>query len=58
MTTRIGKSYMPMTVQDMNADFQPVWTCRCGAVNTLDLQVCQWCSKKRPPQISLGGKIR
>ena len=58
MIARSGKSNMAMTYQNIGADFQPVWTCRCGVENFMDVQICRWCGKRRPPQISLGGKIR
>jgi len=57
MISKSGKSNVHMT-QSIDADFHPVWTCRCGVENSLDVQTCRWCGKRRPPQISLGGKIR
>jgi hypothetical protein len=54
----LGKSNRAMRYTTIDSNFNQVWTCRCGVENSFDVQVCRWCGKRRPPQITLDGKTR
>ena len=58
MKIETGEKDLDMTHYNMKIIPDYSWICRCGRRNGNEIQQCESCGRKRPPQISLGGKIR